>query len=187
MTTNAKWPVELRVGPGDRVGEVALVVALDQMGDDLGVGLRAERVALVDQRVLELAEVLHDPVEHDRDLVLHAPGQRMRVLEGDLAVRGPARVPDPGRGRRAVQTGRGLQLVEVPDGPDVVEPLVLEQRDAGRVVPAVLEALEPVKEERVRLPGAHVSDDAAHLDPPFFERSIRPPPGFSAPLGAPVS
>jgi hypothetical protein len=56
-------------------------------------------------------------------------------------------------------------LVEVPDGPNVVEPLVLEQRDAGRVVPAVLEALEPVKKERVRLPGAHVSDDAAHLDP----------------------
>ena len=46
-----EMPVELRVGPGDRVDEVALVVALDEMGDDLGVGLRAERVALLDQRV----------------------------------------------------------------------------------------------------------------------------------------
>ena len=135
------------------------------MGDDLGVGLRGERVALLDQRVLELAEVLHDPVEDDRDLVLDATCQRVRVLERDLAVRGPARVADPCRGSRAVEAGRGLQLVEVADGADVVEPLVLEQRDAGRVIAAVLETLEPVKEERVRLPGAHVSDDPAHLEP----------------------
>jgi hypothetical protein len=96
-------------------------VALDEVGDDLGVGLRAEAVAFLEERVLELAEVLHDPVEDDRNLVLDAAGQRMRVLEGDLAVRGPACVADPGRRRRPVEADGRLQLVEVPDGPDVVK------------------------------------------------------------------
>jgi hypothetical protein len=113
--------LELPVDLGDRVCEVAFVVALDEVRDDLGIGLRTEGVALFQERVLELAEILHDPVEHNSDLVLDAPGQRVGVLEGDLAVRGPARVADPGLRRGAVETDGGLQLVEVSDRADVVE------------------------------------------------------------------
>ena len=39
---------------------------------------------------------------------------------------------------------------------------VVDERDAGRVVAAVLEALEPLDEDRARLPGTRVADDAAH-------------------------
>ena len=39
---------------------------------------------------------------------------------------------------------------------------VVDQGDAGRVVAAVLEPLEPLDEERARLPRTGVADDAAH-------------------------
>ena len=118
-------PFELDVGGAHRLDEVAGVVALDEVGD-LGVGLGGEVVPVGDERVAQLAEVLDDAVEHDGDLVVGTAGQRVGVLVGDLAVRGPARVADP-RGRvRAVGPGRLLQLVEVADRPDVVEPVVSE-------------------------------------------------------------
>ena len=71
--------LELGVRLLHRANEIAVVVALDEVHDDLGVGLRRERVALGDQRVLELAVVLDDPVEHDREPPLVAAGERVRV------------------------------------------------------------------------------------------------------------
>ena len=51
-----------------------------------------------------------------------------------LAVRRPARVAEPGRGLRAVVLRDLLQEGEIADGPDVVEAVILEQREARRVV-----------------------------------------------------
>ena len=62
--------LELRVRGAHRVDEVALVVALDQVDDDLGVRLGAEAVAVGLKRLLQLAVVLDDPVQDDRDLVV---------------------------------------------------------------------------------------------------------------------
>ena len=72
--------LELGVGLAHRLGEVAVVVALEQVHDDLGVGLGAELVALREQLRLELAVVLDDPVEHDREPRVVAAGERMGVL-----------------------------------------------------------------------------------------------------------
>ena len=74
--------------------EVAVVVALDQMRDGLGVGLGGKGVALAFEPVLELAVVLDDAVEHDREAGVVAAGQRMRVRLRDGAVRRPARVSE---------------------------------------------------------------------------------------------
>jgi hypothetical protein len=71
---------EFGVRLGDGLNEVAGVVTFDQMNDDLGVRLRGEPVAVLLERILQLAEVLNDAVEDDRDLVLDATGQRVRVL-----------------------------------------------------------------------------------------------------------
>ena len=60
---------ELGEGGAHRLGQVALVVALDQVGDDLGVGLGAELVPLGDELAAQLGMVLDDPVEDDVDLV----------------------------------------------------------------------------------------------------------------------
>ena len=86
--------LELAVGLARRLEQVAVVVALDQVDDHLGVGLGVEDVALGLERRLQLAVVLDDPVQHDRELVLVAAGERMRVLLVDGAVGGPARVAE---------------------------------------------------------------------------------------------
>ena len=155
--------LETLVDGADSLDEVALVGVLDQVRDDFGVRLRAERVPCREQLFAPLAVVLDDPVEDDRELTVVAGGERVSVLLGDAAVRRPARVADAGRRDGSEPLGRDLQVLEVADGADVREPVVLEQRDAGRVVAAVLEPLEPAQEERLRGARADVSDDPAHF------------------------
>jgi hypothetical protein len=62
---------------------------------------------------------------------------------------------------RLVRRGALLQLAERSDRADVVEPAALEERDAGRVVAPVLQALEPLEKERLALTRPDVSDDPA--------------------------
>ena len=64
------------------------------------------------------------------------------------------------------EPGGFLQLVEVSDGADVVEALVLDEAEPGRVIAAVLEPLEPLEQKLLRSPRAHVSDDPAHSKTP---------------------
>jgi hypothetical protein len=90
--------LELPIRLARRLEQVALVVALDQVDDDFGIGLGVEGVAVGLERGLQLAVVLDDAVEHDRDLAVVAAGQRVRVLQVHRAVGGPARVPEA-RGR----------------------------------------------------------------------------------------
>ena len=84
--------LELPVGGARGLEQVALVLGLDQVDDDLGVGLRAEGVAVGLERRLQLAVVLDDPVQDDREPALVAAGQRVRVLLGDLTGEGMVRV-----------------------------------------------------------------------------------------------
>ena len=111
----------------------------------------------------QLAVVLDDPVEDDRELAFVAAGQRVRVVLVHAAVRRPARVAEPGR-RRSSRSGRPplRGSAEVADGADVLEPVVLEQRDPGRVVAAELEPLAAPQKQRLRRPATDVSDDPAH-------------------------
>ena len=95
------------------------------------------------------------PFSDDGDLAASQPVSGMRVLVGDAAVRGPARVADAGVGGSR-SADRLLELPEVPDRADVVGPGVLQEADAGRVVAAVLEALEPGKDQGLGLPGRRI-------------------------------
>ena len=163
-------PFEPRVGRAHRFDEVAVVGVLEQVRDDFRVGLRGERVAGGDELVAQLAVVLDDPVQDDRQLVLVARRQRMRVQLGDAAVGRPARVAEAGGRDRAVRAGRLLQEREIPDGADVIEAVLLEERDAGRVIAPVLEALQTLQKQRLRGPAADISDDPAHPESPFPRR-----------------
>ena len=80
------------------------------------------------------------------------PVERMRVCLGDGAVRRPARVAEAVVRVGAVRAGLVLQVLEIPDRADVVEAVVLAQRDPGRVVASVLEALEALQEESACTP-----------------------------------
>ena len=159
--------LELAVRAPHRFREVALVVALDQMGHRLGVRLGHERVAVGEQAVAKLAVVLDDPVQDDRQLGAVTACQRVRVRLGDAAVRGPAGVPEPVRRGRPVRASGFLQVLEISDGADVLQPAFLAQRDPGRVVAAVLETLQALEQEGLALTRPDVSDDSAHSNPPF--------------------
>ena len=80
--------------PPHRILEpVVFHLALDQVRDDLGVGLGDERVPFLLQLLLQIEVVLDDAVVDDDDAA-GAVAMRMRVLFGRAAVRRPARVAD---------------------------------------------------------------------------------------------
>ena len=72
---------------------VVLHLALDEMRDDLGVGLGDERVPFLLQLPLQIEVVLDDAVVDDDDAA-GAVAVGMGVLFGRAAVGRPARVPD---------------------------------------------------------------------------------------------
>ena len=154
--------LHLPVRLADSLDEVAVVVALDQVGNGLGVGLGGKRVTLALEAGLELAVVLNDAVQDDGELVVVTAGQRMRVCLRDGAVRRPARVSETRDRTGLPAAGLRLQLVERTDGAGVLEVAVGEERNTGRVVAPVLEAREAGEQERLTRPVADVPDDPAH-------------------------
>jgi len=156
--------LELRVHASECLHEIPVVFALEQVHDHFGVGLGLEPVALRKQVLAQLAVVLDDAVEHDRELPLFAARQRMRVRLGDSTVCRPARVTETVPRGRAVRPSSVDEILQVADGAYVVEAGDLPERDSRGVVTAVLEPAQPAEQERLRLPRAHVSDDSAHSD-----------------------
>ena len=101
--------VEARHGGAECLGELAdaAVLAAEQHGGDLGVGLALEGVALGEELVLQLGEVLDDAVVDEGESSVVAE-VRVRVAVGRAAVRRPARVADAGAAavQRASPRGR---------------------------------------------------------------------------------
>ena len=91
--------------------------------------------------------------------------------------------------RAAVRLARvhGLtQPAEVADRPHRLEPAVDDERQAGRVIAPVLEALESVHQELAARALAYISDDAAHNALLYFRVGAsfnrkEPPPCGSLP------
>src|SRR5438445_3113058 len=116
------------------------------------VGLGREAMAVRNQGVAQLTVVLDDPVEDDRELARVAAGQRMRVQLGDASVRRPARMTETVSRCRAVRSCRIDKVLEVAYCTDIVEPALFAERDAGRVVAAVLESAKTAKQQWLGLP-----------------------------------
>jgi hypothetical protein len=71
-------------------------------------------------------------------------------------------VPDARRRRRVEQVGDRAQLGEVADGTDQLDVVpVVDERQACRVVAAILESFEAGEQQRLARPVADVADDAA--------------------------
>ena len=154
--------LEPRDGSAHRVEQRHATPALgvDQAGDDLGVGVGAELEALRPEFGSQRAVVLDDAVVDQRD---RADPVRVRVLLGRLAVGGPARVAHAGGAVDGNVAKSRLQVHELADGAHHAQLPVLEHRDAGRVVAAVLEPAQSVEHDVLRpLLGSHVADDPAH-------------------------
>ena len=135
---------------------------LDQMSDDLGVGVGGELVAGGKKLLAKGAVVLDDAVVDDGN----APGAvqvRMGVPVGRRAVGRPARVGDAAR---ADQVGRRATLRQgrhAPRALDAVQAAIgREHLDAGGVIAAVLEGGKALEQEGRGLSRSGISDDSAH-------------------------
>jgi hypothetical protein len=169
----------------DGLEEIAVVAMIHEMGDDLGVGLGDEGVALGLQLGAQLVVVLDDAVVHDAD----APGGgdarglagivdgalaaarrhvravrevRMRVVHDRCTVRRPARVRDAGAAFEMVGGDVGGELGDARRAAGAAQLAVLMERDAARVVAPVFEPAQALDQHRDDVSRADGGDDSAH-------------------------
>ena len=142
---------------------------VDQMGDDFGVGLACEGIALGLQLGAQLVVVFDDAVVDERDATgrrLARAGTvrevRVRVVDCRCAMRRPARVSDAGAALHLVMGDAGLELGHARGTPRAPQFAALMDRDTAGVVAAVLEPLQPFDENRNDVPRADGADDATH-------------------------
>ena len=134
---------------------------LHEVRDDLGVGLARERMPAPLQLLAQLGEVLDDAVVHDGHASV-AGGVGMRVRLARAAVRGPARVADAARARKAERFDEARQPAHLALAVHDFKLAALLHGDTRRVVAAILEARQPLDEDALHgtMPG--VSNDSAH-------------------------
>ena len=146
----------------DQIAAGLSAMRLDEVRDDLGVGLRPERVPLRRQRRAKLLVVLDNAVVDDGQAVV-AIDVRMRVHFAGTAMRRPARVRNPQRaGRRADLRELRLEVRDLAEGLADLQAVAVDRRHARGIVSAVLEPLEGGHEHVDGCARADVSDYAAH-------------------------
>ncbi len=160
------------VGLGGGFGAVLLGVevelVLDEVGDDLGVGLGDELVALGDERLLE-GQIVFDDAVVDDDERAGAVAVRMGVLFRGAAVRGPAGVADAEGAvdRRALDDG--LEVAQLAGSAAELQAAGAVARgisgdgDAGGVISAVFQAAQAFDDGGDYRLRANVSNDSAHI------------------------
>ena len=136
--------LEPRVDGAHGRDEIAVVDVLEQVRDDFGVGLRRKGVTGGGELVAQLAVVLDDAVQDDRERLVVAGRQRMRVLLGDAAVRRPAGVAERRSStREPFGSAASFRNCRFPTARTYSRPSSSRSAMPGGVVAAELEALEP--------------------------------------------
>ena len=141
---------------------VAPQLALYEMRDDLGVGFGFEPVPVAQQLLLQVEVVLDDAVV-DEDDSAAAIAMRVGVLLRRPAVGGPSGMTDavaPAVDR--IRPDDLLEARELAGAAPHLDVAVAHERDAGRVVAAILEVAQRVDQHRDDRLGADVANDAAH-------------------------
>ena len=134
-------------GVADGFGEVAVglfIMVADEVGEDFGVGLGGELVALGDEAVFEELMVFDDAVVDEGELA-GLVEVRMGVGVGGRAMGGPAGVAD------ANGAGDGLFAEEAGEFIDAAgffaefKLAVVQRADAGGIIAAVFEPAEALQ------------------------------------------
>ena len=136
---------------------------LDQLDDDLGVGLALEMVALAGQFGLQGLIVLDDAVvDQGQPAVLGI--MRMGIHVARLAVRRPAGVSDAGRAGHVLSAANPLQVLDLSLGlvDGQVSPFA-DERHAGAVVSPIFKPSQPFDQDRKGFTPSHVTYDSAHM------------------------
>ena len=162
-------------GPVDRFARLDLL--LDVVGDDLGIGLGGEGVTLGHEVRAQRVRVLDDPIVDHQDRSI-ARRERVGVLHVDPPVGGPAGMADTDRPGREM-TGRGrlpvhdrFELLDPPRDPTDEDVVIVDDRDAARIVSAVLQALQALQQDGRCRPPTDIARNTAHSW--FPSRVFRP-------------
>ena len=150
-------------GLGDAVDGAAGL--LEEVGEDLGVGLGAEAMASATELLSEGVVVLDAAVVDDGDAA-GAVEVGVRVELGGSADGGPAGVADAdGAGDGARGSAEVLDEADGLGDADAARArarVAVEDGDAAGIVAAVLDAVERVEEDGQRVSGPDVPRDSAH-------------------------
>ena len=132
----------------------------DEMGDDLGVGLRRELVALLKELLLHLQVVFDDAVMDHGDGV-HQVG--MGVGLGGAAVGGPAGVADAHLARQGLPAQQLVQFDQFAHAAANGQAVIADHRHPRRIIAPILQAFQAVQNDGHGLLGPQITDNAAHI------------------------
>src|SRR5205823_651013 len=119
---------------------------LDEVRDDLGVGLRAEAMPVGEEPPLQDLVVLDDAVVND-DEITGAIGVRMRIRLGRPSMRGPARVRDPDAARYRLLGYELLQAANLAGVAADDQRAAVGHGQPRRVIAAILQPLKASQDE----------------------------------------
>ena len=151
-------PAQRGTGRGDR-GHAAFEVQVDQLGDRLGIGFRAEFLALGLQLRPQFGVVFDDAVVHQGD---ERRAVRVGVAFGGRAVGRPAGMADADAAGQGVPLQRVGEVAKLALGSAAVDVAVHQGGDAGAVIAAVFQAAQCVENDRGGGTGADYTDNATH-------------------------
>ena len=122
-----------------RFVEVALEMAVHQVGDHFGIGFRSELVTGLAQALAQNLVILDDAIVHYGDTL--AGKMRMRVGLGGYAVGCPAGM---GYADMAGLIGRdlGVEILHLAQRSEALQLAAFEQRDTRGIVTAVFESMQ---------------------------------------------
>ena len=145
--------------------QVAGVQVVDQVGDDLGVGLAFEDVAGGLQLGAQFVVVLDDAVVDQRDarlVIAQVREMRVGVVRGRHAVGGPAGMGDAGEAGHMVLGDLVAQFGHALRAARAAQVAVGVDRDAAGVVAAVFQPLQAFNEDRGDVALGDGANNAAH-------------------------
>ena len=133
---------------------------VDEVGDAFGVRFARENHAPGRELLLDRFVVLDNAVVRNRHPLAREYG--MSVLFRGRAVRSPARVGDTDLALKGLPFEFLDQPGHLPGPAKAFQTAVVEQRQSGGVVAAVLQAAQPVQQQRGDVPLGRDSDNSAH-------------------------
>src|SRR5438067_8165434 len=154
------------------------------MADDLGIGFALELSALGNQLVAQRLEILDDPVVDQRDV---PDDVRVRIPDRRRAVGRPARVRNAGDTVQRLLGQLVREIVELALGAPPLELAPFDRADAGRVITAIFEPLEPVEQPLRDIAGTDDPNNSTHACCNSFERRTTKSMPWSGNMGVGMS
>src|SRR5215472_489800 len=140
-------------------------IFLNQVRDDLGIGVGGELVAFLRELLLQ-AEVVLDDAVVDNDDLAGAVAMRMGVFLGGTAVRRPASVSDAISAFQRLVADGFFEVAQLAFGAaDLKTVPVTADGDARRIVSAILQPAQAFNDDRNDALLANVTDNATHSRP----------------------